>query len=128
MFFILTTAFAFAYWLLMFLLISFITLSYIHFTIQGIFALAILGTVIVDIFYVRRKIRQRRYERRERKLSGGIVRLQNAAWLNPEKASQDGVVVEETDEEALEEVLEQEEEIAADALVGEAIEKAGKAR
>lgn len=59
-FFILTTVIAFAYWMLVFLLISFLTLSYLHFTIEGIYALAVAGTIIVDIVYVWRKIRKYR--------------------------------------------------------------------
>lgn len=63
-FFLLTTALAFAYWMLVFLLISFLTLSYIHFTIEGIYALAIVGTIGNDIWYIIRKIKQ--YRKRSR--------------------------------------------------------------
>lgn len=59
-FFILTTAIAFAYWMLVFLLISFLTLSYLHFTIEGIYVLAIIGTVLVDIYYVWKTVRKYR--------------------------------------------------------------------
>ena len=59
-FFLLTTVLAFAYWMMVLLLISFLTLSYIHFTIDGIFAMAIAGTVGTDIWYIIRKIKQYR--------------------------------------------------------------------
>lgn len=59
-FFLLTTVLAFAYWMLMLLLISFLTLSYIHFTIEGIYVLAIVGTVGTDIWYIIHKIKQYR--------------------------------------------------------------------
>jgi len=57
-FFIITTAVAYAYWMLVFLLISFLTLSYLHFTIEGIFALSAAGTVAVDILYVRKLVKK----------------------------------------------------------------------
>lgn len=59
-FFIITTVVAYAYWMLVFLLISFLTLSYLHFTIEGIFVLAAVGTVVVDILYVRKLVKKYR--------------------------------------------------------------------
>lgn len=84
-FFFLTTAFAFGYFMLMLLIISFISLSYIHFTIEAIVAISIVGTVIVDIFYVRGKIKQRREEKIARKNSDFFKRLENISWLKPKK-------------------------------------------
>ena len=59
-FFFLTTAFAFAYFMLVLLIISFITSSYIHFTIEGIFIVAAAATVGVDIYYVVKKVKKYR--------------------------------------------------------------------
>jgi len=56
-FFILTTVFSFGYWMLMWLIISFVTSSYIPFKIEGIFVLAILCTVAVDIIYILKKVK-----------------------------------------------------------------------
>lgn len=84
-FFFLTTAFAFGYFMLMLLIISFISLSYIHFTIEAIVAISVVGTVIVDIFYVRGKIKQRREEKIARKNSDFFKRLENVSWLKPKK-------------------------------------------
>lgn len=95
-FFFLTTAFAFGYFMLMLLIISFISLSYIHFTIEAIVAISVVGTVIVDIFYVRGKIKQRREEKIARKNSDFFQRLENVSWLKPKKA------VEEVEAEASE--------------------------
>ena len=95
-FFFLTTAFAFGYFMLMLLIISFISLSYIHFTIEAIVAISVVGTVIVDIFYVRGKIKQRREEKIARKNSDFFQRLENISWLKPKKA------VEEVETEAAE--------------------------
>ena len=44
-FFFVTTAIAFAYFMLVLLIISFVTISYIHFTIEGIFIMATVATV-----------------------------------------------------------------------------------
>lgn len=95
-FFFLTTVFAFGYFMLMLLIISFISLSYIHFTIEAIVAISVVGTVIVDIFYVRGKIKQRREEKIARKNSDFFQRLENISWLKPKKA------VEEVETEAAE--------------------------
>lgn len=59
-FFFVTTAIAFAYFMLVLLIISFVTISYIHFTIEGIFIMATVVTVGVDIHYVVKKIRKYR--------------------------------------------------------------------
>lgn len=59
-FFFLTTAFAFAYFMLVLLIISFITTSYLHFTIEGIFIASILGTVGVDVYYIVKKVKKYR--------------------------------------------------------------------
>lgn len=59
-FFFVTTAIAFAYFMLVLLIISFVTISYIHFTIEGIFIMATVATVGVDIHYVVKKIRKYR--------------------------------------------------------------------
>ncbi len=59
-FFFVTTAIAFAYFMLVLLIISFVTTSYIHFTIEGIFIMASVATVGVDIHYVVKKIRKYR--------------------------------------------------------------------
>ena len=59
-FFFVTTAIAFAYFMLVLLIISFVTISYIHFTIAGIFIMATVATVGVDIHYVVKKIRKYR--------------------------------------------------------------------
>lgn len=59
-FFLLYTAGMFAYCMLVLLIISFITTSFLHFTIEGIFIASIAGTVVLDIFYVVKKVRKRR--------------------------------------------------------------------
>ena len=59
-FFFVTTAIAFAYFMLVLLIISFVTISYIHFTIEGISIMATVATVGVDIHYVVKKIRKYR--------------------------------------------------------------------
>ena len=62
-FFILTTVFAYAYFMLVLLIISFITTSFLHFTIEGIYIMAGVGTVGVDIYYVVKKVRNNRKDR-----------------------------------------------------------------
>lgn len=59
-FFLLFTAAMFAYWMLMLLIISFVTSSFLHFSIEGIFIGAVLGTVALDIYYILRKVKKRR--------------------------------------------------------------------
>lgn len=56
-FFFLTTVFAFAYFMLVLLIISFITTSYLHFTIEGIFIASILGAVGVGVYYIVKKVK-----------------------------------------------------------------------
>lgn len=63
--FILVTACAFAWWMLMLLLISFMTLSLLPLTIEWIFIIAIVGTVAVDIFYIIKRVRKYRKEMEE---------------------------------------------------------------
>lgn len=58
-FFFIITAVAFGWWLLMLLIFSFVTSSFIHFTIEWIFIIAIAAAVVVDVCYVVHKIRQR---------------------------------------------------------------------
>lgn len=89
LFFFLTTAFAFGYFMLMLLIISFVSMSYIHFTIEAIVAISIVATIIVDIFYVRGKIRQRREEKIARKNSDFFKRLENVPWMKPKKAAEE---------------------------------------
>lgn len=109
-FFFLTTAFAFGYFMLMLLIISFISLSYIHFTIEAIVVMSVVATVIVDIFYVRGKIKQRREEKIARKNSDFFQRLENVSWLKPRKAA------EEVEAEAM---GAEEEEPETEAMMGE---------
>ena len=59
-FFLIATAFAFGWCMLVLLIISFITLSVLHFTIEGIFITAIVGTVCYDIYYIVRKVKEYR--------------------------------------------------------------------
>lgn len=59
-FFILYTAAMFAYCMLVLLIISFVTSSFLHFSIKGIFIGAILGTAALDVYYVMRRVKKRR--------------------------------------------------------------------
>lgn len=59
-FFFLTTAFAFAYFMLVLLIISFITTSFLHFTIEGIFIASIVGTICADVGYIVKKVKKYR--------------------------------------------------------------------
>lgn len=59
-FFLLFTAAMLAYCLLMLLIISFVTSSFLHFSIEGIIIGAIAGTVALDVYYVGKRIRKRR--------------------------------------------------------------------
>lgn len=54
--FILVTACAFGWWMLTLLIISFVTLSLIPFTIEGIVIIAIVGTVAIDVYYIIKKV------------------------------------------------------------------------
>ena len=58
-FFLLFTAAMLAYWMLMLLIISFVTSSFLHFSIQGIIIGAVLGTVVLDVYYILRKVKKR---------------------------------------------------------------------
>lgn len=57
-FFLIVTAFAFGWWMLVLLIISFVTLSVLHFTIEGIVITSIVGTVGVDIYYVIHRVKE----------------------------------------------------------------------
>ena len=57
-FFLIVTAFAFGWWMLVLLIISFVTLSLLHFTIEGIVITSIVGTVGVDIYYVIHRVKE----------------------------------------------------------------------
>lgn len=59
-FFILFTAAMFAYCMLVLLIISFVTSSFLHFSIEGIFIASVVGTVALDIYYVLRRVKKRR--------------------------------------------------------------------
>lgn len=63
--FLLVTACAFGWWMLMLLIISFVMLSVIHFTIEAIFMIAIIGTVAIDVFYVVKKVKKYKKEAEE---------------------------------------------------------------
>lgn len=67
-FFLLTTVIAFAWFMLMLLIISFVTSHYLHFTIEGIFIASIVGTVGVDIWYVVKKVRGEKPPRRKKRV------------------------------------------------------------
>lgn len=51
-FFLITTACSMLWVMTVLLIISFVTLSYLHFTIEGMFITAIVCTVFVDIYYI----------------------------------------------------------------------------
>ena len=51
-FFLVTTVVAYGYILLMLLIVSFVTTSYLHFTIEGMMIASGAGTVLVDIWYI----------------------------------------------------------------------------
>lgn len=59
-FFLLYTAGMFAYCILVLLIISFVTASFLHFTIEGIFITSIVGTVALDVYYIAKKVKKRR--------------------------------------------------------------------
>lgn len=58
--FIIVTVCAFAWWMLMLLLISFMTLSLLPFTIEAIVIIAIVGTVAIDIYYIIKTVQKHR--------------------------------------------------------------------
>ncbi len=59
-FFVLFTAAMFAYCMLVLLIISFVTSSFLHFTIEGIIITSIAGTVALDVYYIVRRVKKRR--------------------------------------------------------------------
>lgn len=59
-FFLLFTAAMFAYCMLVLLIISFVTSSFLHFSIEGIVIGAVLGTVALDVYYIMRRVKKRR--------------------------------------------------------------------
>ena len=59
-FFLIVTACAYAWWMLMLLIISFVSLSMLHFTIEAIYIMSAVGTVATDIFYVTRRVKEYR--------------------------------------------------------------------
>jgi len=59
-FFILFTAAMFAYCMLVLLIISFVTSSFLHFSIEGIIIGAIVGTAALDAYYIARRVKRRR--------------------------------------------------------------------
>lgn len=59
-FFILFTVAMFAYCMLVLLIISFVTSSFLHFSIEGIFITSIVGMVALDVYYIVRKMKKRR--------------------------------------------------------------------
>lgn len=58
--FLVITAIAYGYFMIMFLIISFVTLSMIKLTIEMIYILSAVGTVIVDIIFVVKKVQKYR--------------------------------------------------------------------
>ncbi len=59
-FFVITTAFVFGWFMLVLLIISFVTLSVLHFSIEGIIAFSVLGTICYDIYYISKKVKEYR--------------------------------------------------------------------
>ncbi len=59
-FFILFTAAMFAYCILVLLIVSFVTSTFLHFSIEGIIITAIVGTVALDGYYIARRVKKRR--------------------------------------------------------------------
>lgn len=59
-FFLLFTVAMLAYCMLALLIISFVTSSFLHFSIEGIIIGAIAGTVALDVYYVARRVKKRR--------------------------------------------------------------------
>ena len=57
-FFLITTACSMIWVMTVLLIISFVTLSYLHFTIEGMFITAIVGTVFVDIYYIVKTVKK----------------------------------------------------------------------
>ena len=63
-FFLIATALVFGWCMLVLLILSFVTLSVLHFTIEGIVITAIVGTVCYDIYYILRKVKEYRKQSR----------------------------------------------------------------
>lgn len=59
-FFLIVTVCAYAWWMLILLIISFVTLSVLHFTIEAIYIMAGVGMVCTDIYYVVRRVKEYR--------------------------------------------------------------------
>lgn len=59
-FFLLFTAAMLAYCMLVLLIISFVTSSFLHFSIEGIVIGAIAGTAALDIYYVVKRVKKHR--------------------------------------------------------------------
>lgn len=57
-FFLITTACSMIWVMTVLLIISFVTLSYLHFTIEGMFITAIVCTVFVDINYIVKTVKK----------------------------------------------------------------------
>lgn len=57
-FFLITTVCSMLWVMTVLLIISFVTLSYLHFTIEGMFITAIVCTVCVDIYYIVKTIKK----------------------------------------------------------------------
>lgn len=57
-FFLIVTAVAYAWWTVMLLLVSFLTLSLLHFTMEGILILAGVGTAAVDAYHIVKKVKK----------------------------------------------------------------------
>lgn len=62
LFFLITTVCAMVYVMGVLLIISFVTLSYIHFTIEGIFITAVICTVLADAYYIVKMVKKYRGE------------------------------------------------------------------
>lgn len=58
--FLAITVIAYGYFFIMFMIISFVTLSMIKFTIETIYILSAVGTVLVDIVFVVKKVQKYR--------------------------------------------------------------------
>ena len=57
-FFLITTACSMLWVMTVLLIISFVTLSYLHFTIEGMFITAVVCTVFVDIYYIVKTVKK----------------------------------------------------------------------
>ncbi len=57
-FFVLVTVLAYVYFFVVLLVISFVTISFIPFTIERIFIISLIGMVVVDVFYVMKRIKK----------------------------------------------------------------------